>query len=81
MSPDLAYPQKAQDKLHSDKSHGATQAQIKKDEQTGQSDPKVLATAANRLFEELGLPVCHLKEIQERASRRDQASIEERAKD
>jgi len=76
-STDLAHLQKAEDKLQSDKSHGATRAQIRKDEQTVQSDTKALATAADRLFEDLEPPVSYQKEMQDR----DQASIEERVKD
>ena len=77
MSTDLAHLQKAEDKLQSDKSHGATRAQIRKDEQTVQSDTKALATAADRLFEDLEPPVSYQKEMQDR----DHASIEERVKD
>lgn len=78
VSTDLAHLQKARAQLHSDEAHGAAQAQIKKDEQTIQSDAKALATTADRLFEDLAPPISHLKEIQERVSRSDQARIEER---
>jgi len=79
-STDLAHLQEARAKLHSDETHGAAQAQIKKDERTIQSDAKALATAADRLFEDLASPVSHLKEIQGRANRSDQARIQERMK-
>jgi hypothetical protein len=76
VSTDLAHLPKAEDKLQSDKSYGATRAQIRKDKQTVQSDTKALATAADRLFEDLEPPVSYPKEMQDR----DQASIEERVR-
>jgi hypothetical protein len=81
VSADFAHLQTARDKLHWDENHRATQAQIKKDRQAIQSDAEALATAANRLVGDLeNSPVSHQKEMQDRASRRDQARIEERVK-
>ena len=81
VSADFAHLETARDKLHCDEEHGATHAQIKKDKQAIQSDAEALATAVNRLVGDLeNSPVSHQKEMQDRAGRRDQASIEERVK-
>jgi hypothetical protein len=91
---DFAHLQTARHKLQRDESHGATKAQIKKDKQAVQTDAKAFAAAANRLWEQEfhmpaplpplsdleNPPVSHQKEMQDRVSSREQASIEERVK-
>ena len=94
VSADFAHLQTAIDKFHWDENHGATKAQIKKDRKAVESDAKTFAAAANRLWEQEfhmpaplpplsdleNPPVSHQKEMQDRVSSRDQASIEERVK-
>lgn len=91
---DFAHLQTAIHKLQRDESHGATKVQVKKDKQAVQTDAKAFAAAASRLWEqEFHMPaplpplsdlenpaVSHQKQMQDRVSSRDQATIEERVK-